>query len=135
MLELNPDIEDVELVKRLRKGDIAAFDAIYQKYSGRLFNFGLKLLRSEAETEELIQSVFMKLWENHRNLKPELSFKSYLYTIAYNDICKLFRQRNYMRKFIDYHVSEESGIFSDLGERLDYKSLLEQVRKVINKLP
>lgn len=135
MLELNPDIEDVELIKRLRKGDIAAFDAIYQKYSGRLFNFGLKLLRSEAETEELIQSVFMKLWENHRNLKPELSFKSYLYTIAYNDICKLFRQRNYMRKFIDYHVSEESGIFSDLGERLDYKSLLEHVRKVINKLP
>jgi RNA polymerase sigma-70 factor (ECF subfamily) len=135
MKEIFSDIDDVVLVQRLRQGDINAFDTIYKKYSGRLYNFGLRLLKSETESEELVQAVFLKLWENHKNLNPDLSFKSYIYTIAYNDICKLFRQRNYMKKFIDETAHDPSGIFADLAERIDYKSLLEYVQKIINKLP
>ena len=62
---------DNELVERLQKGDVEAFDLIYDKYSGKLYAFGLKYLRSMTEAEELVQSVFLKLWENHINLKKE----------------------------------------------------------------
>lgn len=135
MKEKIQDIDDIVLVSRLRKGDIYAFDSIYRKYSGKLYNFGLRLLRSESESEELVQIVFMKIWETRKSLNPDLSFRSYIYTIAYNDICKLFRQRKIMKKFIEEQLKNDSGIFSDLSERLDYKSLLEYVRKVISKLP
>ncbi|HOS73382.1 MAG TPA: sigma-70 family RNA polymerase sigma factor, partial [Bacteroidales bacterium] len=92
--------EDSELIKKLQKGDVEAFDLIYEKYAGKLYLFGLKYLRTSADAEELVQSVFLKIWENHKQLNKELSFKSYLFTIAYNDICKLFRKRKYMQKFI-----------------------------------
>ena len=92
--------EDFDMVESLQKGDVEAFDLIYEKYSGRLFNFGLKYLKSSDEAEELVQSVFLKIWENHQRLKKELYFKAYLFTIAYNDICKFFRRKNYLRKFI-----------------------------------
>ena len=91
---------DIELVKRLQGGDVEAFDLIYEKYSGKLYSFGLKYLRSTTESEELVQSVFLKVWENHKKLKEESSFKSFIFTIAYNDICKLFRKRKYLQKFI-----------------------------------
>jgi RNA polymerase sigma-70 factor (family 1) len=126
---------DNELVVSLQKGDVEAFDLIYAKYSGKLYAFGLKYLRSKEEAEELVQSVFLKLWENHKNLRKELSFKSYLFTIAYNDICKLFRKRNYKQRFISETIYENSQLSSESEEELDYKSLLERVQKIIEKLP
>ena len=130
-----PITDDIELVKRLQKGDVEAFDLIYEKYSGKLYAFGLKCLRSEAEAEELVQSVFLKLWENHKILNADLSFKSWLFTISYNDICKLFRRRKYLRKFVDESLYENLNTAPDLSERIDYKSLLERVHLIINKLP
>ena len=126
---------DIELVERLQKGDVEAFDLIYEKYSGKLYAFGLKYLKSTAEAEELVQSVFLKLWENYKILKKELSFKSYLFTIAYNDICKLFRKRNYRQKFIDDSLYENSQFSSEIEEGIDYHSVLEQVEQIVNKLP
>ena len=126
---------DIELVERLQKGDVEAFDLIYEKYSGKLYAFGLKYLKSTAEAEELVQSVFLKLWENYKILKKELSFKSYLFTIAYNDICKLFRKRNYRQKFIDDSLYENSQFSSEIEEGIDYHSVLEQVELIVNKLP
>jgi len=126
---------DIELVERLQKGDVEAFDLIYEKYSGKLYAFGLKYLKSTEEAEELVQSVFLKLWENYKILKKELSFKSYLFTIAYNDICKLFRKRNYRQKFIDDTLYENSQFSSEIEEGIDYHSVLEQVELIVNKLP
>ena len=126
---------DNELVERLQKGDVEAFDLIYEKYSGKLYSFGLKYLRSTSEAEELVQSVFLKLWENHKNLRKESSFKSYIFTIAYNDICKLFRKRNYRQKFIDDTLYENSQSSSEIEDGIDYQSVLEQVQQIVDKLP
>lgn len=127
--------EDIKLIKRLQKGDVEAFDLIYEKYAGKLYSFGLKYLRSKEESEELVQSVFIKIWENHRKLNKELSFKSYLFTIAYNDICKLFRKRNYMQKFISEAIYENSLSSTETEEKIDYQSTLNRVLQIIEKLP
>lgn len=126
---------DNELVERLQKGDVEAFDLIYAKYSGKLYAFGLKYRRSTAEAEELVQSVFLKLWENHKSLKTESSFKSYLFTIAYNDMCKLFRKWNYQQKFISDTLYENSQPSTDIEDGIDYQSVLDRVEKIIHKLP
>ena len=128
-------MNDTELIIKLQKGDVEAFDLLYEKYSVKLYSFGLKYLRSAAETEELVQSVFLKIWENRKHLKKELSFKSYLFTIAYNDICKLFRKRNYMQKFITEAMHENSGTSSETQEGIDYQSVLNRVQQIIDKLP
>ena len=127
--------EDIELIKSLQKGDIEAFDLLYEKYSVKLYSFGLKYLRSATETEELVQSVFLKLWENHKHLNKELSFKSYLFTIAYNDICKFFRRRKYMQKFITDTIYENPPGSTGMQDGIDYQSVLNQVQQIIAKLP
>lgn len=127
--------DDIELVEKLQKGDINAFDLIYEKYSGKLYAFGLKYLRSAEEAEELVQSVFLKLWENHKILKKESSFKSFIFTIAYNDICKLFRKRKYSKEYVKEILYEGTQTYSQYEEGIDYKSVLTQVQKIIDLLP
>jgi RNA polymerase sigma-70 factor (ECF subfamily) len=133
LLKTFPD--DIELVERLQKGDIEAFDLIYDKYSGKIYAFSLKYLRSTTEAEEIVQSIYLKLWESHKKLQKESSFKSYLFTIAYNDICKLFRRRNYRQKFIDDALYVNSQSTSETEEGIDYQSVLDQVEQIIEKLP
>ena len=132
-MKLTPD--DGDLVERLLRGDVEAFDSIYYKYSGKLYAFGLKYLRSSAEAKELVQSVFLKVWENHKSLKKETSFKSYLFTIAYNDICKLLRKRNYQQKFIDDTLYENAQSSYEIETGIDSQSVLDQVQQIVNKLP
>jgi RNA polymerase sigma-70 factor (family 1) len=127
--------EDIELVERLQKGDVEAFDLIYEKYSGKLYSFGLKYLRSAAEAEELVQLVFLKLWENSKHLKKELSFKAFIFTIAYNEICRIFRKRSYGQKFIDDAQHENPQSSNEIENNLHFKYVLQQVQRIVDKLP
>ena len=127
--------DDIKLIERLKTGDVEAFDLVYEKYSGKLYAFGLKYLHSTDEAEELVQAVFLKIWENHKLIDKELSFKAYLFTIAYNDICKLFRKRNYQQKFIKETLYEDSHSTSVVEEGIDFQSVMERVQQIIDKLP
>jgi len=127
--------EDIDLVQKLQNGDVESFDLVYGKYAGKLYGFVLKYLKSTYETEELVQSVFLKVWENHQTLREEASFKSYLFTIAYNEICNIFRRRSVLQKFISEQLIENSQISSETEELIDYNSTLEQINNIIVKLP
>ncbi len=133
-MALSEPNSDYDLVEKLRKGDFEAFDQIFEKYGDRLFGFALKYLKSKEETEGLVQDVFLKIWENRKNLKKESSLKSYLFTIAYHDICKLFRKKQIHEKFIDEMESARSKSIN-LEDRIEYNSTMEQVNQLIEKLP
>lgn len=126
---------DNELIERLQKNDIEAFDLIYKKYSGKIYRFGLKYLRVSFDAEGLVQSVFLKIWENRRIIRKGPSFYSYLFTIAYNDICKTFRERSYLRKFIVDTLSENPHYSYKIEDNIDYQSFLERVHRIIDTLP
>jgi RNA polymerase sigma-70 factor (ECF subfamily) len=128
-------LPDSELADRLRKGDLEAFDLIYGLYAGKLHAFGMRYLRSSAEAEEVVQSVFLKVWENHRKIDRELSFRSYLFTIAYNDICKIFRRRSYLQKYVMETLYENTRATSASEEGGEYQSVLDEVQRLIGSLP
>jgi RNA polymerase sigma-70 factor (family 1) len=127
--------EDIDLVSKLQKGDVEAFDLVYAKYAGKLYGFAFKYLKSSAETEELVQSVFLKVWENYKTLKKDSSFKSYLFTIAYNEICNSFKRRTHLQKFFGEQFLEKSQSSFDTDELLDYQSTLQHLDVIIAKLP
>ncbi len=127
--------ENIELIERLQKGDVEAFDLIYSKYSGKLYRFGFKYLRSADEAEELVQSVFLKVWEGHKKLRKELSFSSFLFTIAYNDICKFFRRKKYIQKFISETLVENPELSHRIEDKIEFQSVLDRLQQIINMLP
>jgi RNA polymerase sigma-70 factor (family 1) len=133
-LELNNNTSDHDLVDSLQKGDLEAFDLIFKKYSNRLYGFAFKYLKSKEETEELIQDVFLKIWENRKNLKKEASLRSYLFTISYHNLCRFFRRRVYQEKLAK-EITDPATETLNPDESIDYQSVLEQVDQIIEKLP
>jgi RNA polymerase sigma-70 factor (family 1) len=126
---------DRVLIERLQTGDIEAFDILYNKYSWKLYAFGLKYLKTIDDAEELVQSAFIKIWENHKELKKESSFKSYLFTIAYNQICKLFRNRQYQKKYFEDILLIKPIDEKSIEENMSYEAALDRVNKIVDVLP
>ena len=90
---------EATLVKSLSKGNVLAFNTLYNEYSGRLYRFAFGYLKTEAEAEEIVQEVFTIIWDKRAGLKEELSFKAFLFTIAFNIIRKHFRTKVYLNEY------------------------------------
>nr|WP_319399535.1 RNA polymerase sigma-70 factor [uncultured Carboxylicivirga sp.] len=127
-------LSDVFLVDQLLGGDMAAFDQIFDKYGSRLYAFAISYLKSKEDAEGLVQDVFLKLWENRAKLKKESSLKSYLFTIAYHQMCNIFRQKNQHDKFILSEKLKTEGS-SNLEEQIEFNETLQQIDKIVNLLP
>ncbi|MGQ8337526.1 RNA polymerase sigma factor [Sunxiuqinia sp. A32] len=120
---------------KLKQGDKDAFQKIFEEYAKRIFVFAKKYLKTNEEAEEVVQEVFIKVWNVKSSINTELSFKSYLFKITYNHIKELFlkksREDSYKHEILDF-----AGDFDNrTEERIDYHSLLELVGKLIDQLP
>lgn len=125
---------DQNLVESLQKGDLKAFDAIFKKYSQKVYRFAIKYLKSREEAEEIVQDLFLKIWENRSKLNKESSLKAYIFTISYHNICRVFRKRSYQESFVKEIISPANNTY-DLEEQVHFESLEEQVNELIDKLP
>jgi len=124
---------DNHLIQLLQKGNVAAFDSLFAVYGPKLFGFALKYLKNEADAEELVQEVFVKVWENHQTLKSELSFKSYLFTIALNHIRKHFNKKATSLRYLESLQNDSE--FSDQSTTDDYETTLRQIYSIIEQMP
>ena len=124
-----------QLVSLLQGGSPFAFERLFENYSQKLYRFSFSYLKSETEAEEIVQDVFMKLWENRHHLKSDTSFQSYLFTIAFNAIRKHFnkksRDENYAAGILEYLASENASIETNP----DYESLVTKLEQLIGKMP
>lgn len=82
---------DIELVNLLTQDNEAAFSELYIRNKDKLYYFCLNLLKSKEDANDIVQEIFTRIWESRNFINPDLSFSSFLYTIARNRILNYFR--------------------------------------------
>ncbi|MEL7586419.1 MAG: RNA polymerase sigma-70 factor [Prolixibacteraceae bacterium] len=123
-----------DLITGLKNDDAVAFDLLFQLYGQKLYGFALKYLKSESEAEEMVQEVFVRLWENRRLLKSDYSFKSYLFTIALNQIRKFFNKRAATLRFVE-QLQTETLSDNHTVDSIDYGSVLKRIDEIVDTFP
>lgn len=73
-----------QLLLSLKKGDKTAFRIIFKIYRAKLFHFVFSICKSDYETEEVLQEVFITIWTQRETIDTSRSFNSFIYTIARN---------------------------------------------------
>ena len=124
---------DDQLILELKSGNILAFNRIFEIYSSKLYLFAKGYLKSVEDSEELVQEVFTIIWEKRNQLKSGFSFKSYIFTIAFNIIKKHFRQKAQFRKFVNSELLSDTT--SETSQQIDYNSLKAHVLRLTESLP
>jgi RNA polymerase sigma-70 factor (ECF subfamily) len=93
---MNPILPDeLELLRQLIAGDAESFRKIYECYQGKIFLFALRLTKLKPEAEEVVQEVFVRLWEKRENIKVEKNFNTYILTITKNMILDRLKKAAY----------------------------------------
>lgn len=114
---------------------MTAFEELFEHYSQKLFHFSYSYLKSESEAEDIVQEVFLKIWENRSKIKTGTSFQSYLFTIAFNSIKKSFNKKSRQDKFRTNLFDFLSTENSTLENHPDYEMLLSKLDAVIEQMP
>lgn len=88
-----------KLAFRIKNGDECSFELLFRKYYIRLCSFANKFLNDPEEAREIVQEVFLKLWEVREDINPDDSITSYLFMIARNKSINKLRRRNVESKY------------------------------------
>jgi RNA polymerase sigma-70 factor (ECF subfamily) len=128
-------LPDNELIRLLNKGDILAFDTIYKRYCRRLYGFIFRFLKSREDSEEIVQEVFLKIWEAQKKIDSFHSFDSFVFTIAYNSAISLLRKRITEQKYLDQlKLRQWFASSPDLIDEIQFRELEAKVDDLLNNL-
>jgi RNA polymerase sigma-70 factor (ECF subfamily) len=124
-----------ELLAQLLLGNQQAFEIIYNQYSARLYGNLLKMVKSDAEAQEILQDVFLKVWTNRQQIDIEQSFRAYLFKIVENKVYDFFRKAARDKKRAAHLMATASAGYMHIEEMLLTKENASLLGKAIESLP
>ncbi|MFL9484193.1 RNA polymerase sigma factor [Chitinophagaceae bacterium LWZ2-11] len=86
-----PHIE-TDLLLQIIKGDTEAYTEVYELYKDKIYAFAFTLTKSKDIAEEIVQDVFLKLWEKRTQIDADKSFTEYIKKITYHQVIDFFRK-------------------------------------------
>jgi RNA polymerase sigma-70 factor (ECF subfamily) len=107
-----------ELLSQLKVGNKEAFTHLYKLHSQLLYLNLLKLIKIEPAAEEILQDIFLIVWEKRETITINHSIKSYLFRIAENKVHDFFRKLKRDRKLHDYIREASSGEYATLEDKI-----------------
>lgn len=127
--------KDEDLLLRIRNGDEVAFELVFLRYKGKLYDFIRRSLPASEDAESMVQEIFVRLWANRKQLDPTKSMNALLYAMARNEIFghlpKLLVRRKYLEE-LSYSL-KESGEATE--RQLEYNELKSVVAQLISSMP
>jgi RNA polymerase sigma-70 factor (ECF subfamily) len=124
-----------EFLLLIKEGDRVAFYNIYERYCKRLYGFVLRYIKQEADAEEIVQDVFIKVWESRNKIDVYSSFESFLFTVAYNATMSLFRKRVNEKKYLEHLKSlQQFENAPDITDEIHFDELNKKVQTLLNEL-
>jgi RNA polymerase sigma-70 factor (ECF subfamily) len=126
---------DQALLERIRQADTGAFELLYQQYWHPLFSFANKLLKSYDDAQDVVQIVFISLWEKRHTLAIHQSLESYLFQAVRFQSLKRLEAILKMPEQLDRIHADFMPVFNDILNRLQEQDLLQQIEKEIKSLP
>ncbi|MBN2613316.1 MAG: RNA polymerase sigma-70 factor [Bacteroidales bacterium] len=114
---------------------MAAFEILFRKYYSYLSNYAFKIVENIDTAEEIIQDLFVGLWEKREELVIETSVKSYLFKSAYNRCLLFLRHKSVTNRYEQYVKAGEELSEPDVSEELNMKELNDIIDRTLDELP
>jgi len=124
-----------EWLQRLREDDQTAFTQLYHLYSARLYGNLLKLVKSPEAAEELLQDIFILVWEKRHTIEIHTSFRSYLFRIGENKVYDFFRKLRLDKNMYAHVKATASSQYTHIEEALLTQENARLLQAAVETLP
>ena len=124
------------LLIKLKEGSFQAFEKLYTMYSGKLYNFIMRLSSgNQYMAEEVVQSTFIRIWEVRAKVDSDASFISFLCTIAKNLLMNMYQRQTIEYVYNEYLIKSGVDRDSQTEDNIDLRFLNEYIDSLAEELP
>lgn len=95
-------IEEQELLKKARSGDVLAFEQLVEKYQQKVYSLAFRYMGNEEDASDMSQEAFLKSYKSLRNFKGDSTFGTWLYRITTNVCLDELRRRK--RRYQHFNI-------------------------------
>ena len=139
--------EERLLIERVKAGEYDAFDAIFRRHVNKVYRQAFRLTGNETEAEEVVQDVFLAVYEKIKSFRGDSAFSTWLYRLTMNvAISKLRRRKRSKEVSIEDYLPrfQEDGhhlvrpVFNwgdEVDLRLEKEELQRLILEALNELP
>ena len=130
---MNP--EDEILLKKFQQNSTqkVAFEGIVRKYSRPLFSHICKYVEQREEIEDILQTVWIKVWKNLHTFRGESLLSTWLFTIATRESYNFYRSRKLQS--VELKSDEHFNILGNVDINMNASEILNKLQNAIDTLP
>jgi len=127
MLSKYKTCTDQELISLIKLGDEQSFAEVFNRYNTLLFNFAYKKINDRDEAKDIVQDLFIKLWNNRMEFELKTSLNSYMYRSVLNSVLNIVKHDLIKEEYANslQHMIDQSA------EGSDYKIREKDIEKLI----
>lgn len=135
------DIPDQEIIRLAQEGDAGAFEQLYGRYSKRVYHLCLRMVKNQAEAEDLTQEAFLKVFRKIHTFQGKSAFSTWLHRVSVNTVLMSLRKKKRVEIPLenDDHYEEEPGVPRQVpgGPDPSLSGLFdrENLKRVFRKMP
>lgn len=131
---MNTDqVDNGEVTEQLRTGNLKTFEMIFNQYYHPLVQYGNTFMKDLDEAEDVVQQVFVSVWEKRESTEIHTSLRALLYKAVHNACLNRIKQQKVRRDYVqsEVHVRQEASAFDHLQE----KELKQKIEDAVSLLP
>lgn len=111
------------------------FEALFKELYAPLHRYACGLIMDDMQAEELVQEVFLKLWQQKDQVNIATNVKAYLYRAVHNNAMNVLNHEKVKAKYQMYMKTRTAQYAESPSKMLDAKELKEQIARAMNKIP
>jgi RNA polymerase sigma-70 factor (ECF subfamily) len=128
--------EELALVERCRKGDLAAFETIYRTHSGRLYSVACRMLGNPTDAEDLLQDIFLAAHRKLDSFRGESALGTWLFRLATNLCLDHLRSRAARTSQVTGPLDDEPGLADASSRRFADRTVVKMdLERAMAQLP
>ncbi|MDR2274967.1 MAG: RNA polymerase sigma-70 factor [Sphingobacterium sp.] len=128
-------ISDIELLHLSAKDDQAAFAELFNRYKVSIFQHAFLFYQDYDKAQDVVQELFLKLWQKRSEIKVQSSLKSYIHKATRHLILNQLAHGEVVERFNSYYLHTHSDGTNEVEEKLQEKELLEILQQKVELMP
>lgn len=122
------------LIPDLCNGSEQALKDIFDLFGKKVFNYCRKMVGNQEDAEELLQDVFLKIWQFRQQIDITANFEAFLFTVTRNHLLNFARKKAASVISVGVEMEENIPVYAEAHQKINYKQVYQQYRQVLEKL-
>lgn len=124
-----------EIIKRIRQGDKGQFESLFRSSYTSLVHYARRLIKDNDTAEEIVQDLFVRLWQDKEKIRIKSSLNGYLFRSVHNRCLHHIEHNKVIEKHAKEMSLEEDDDSASPSDLIQYKELHLKITRILDRLP